>query len=84
MVSTSHIVFRTDAIHGGMLVFQELLLAIDFARFQTKYRAFRANDKFFFSLFLAHTFRLLAATMKLFKQWFPDFVTSCFHLFATL
>ena len=51
MVSTGRIVFRTDAIHGGTLVFQGLLLAIDLARFQTKYRAFRANYKFFFPYF---------------------------------
>ena len=33
---------------------------------------------------LSHTTRLLAATLKPLKLWLPNFVTSCFYLFATI
>ena len=34
--------------------------------------------------FLSHTTILLAATLKPLKLWLPNFVTSCFYLFATI
>ena len=33
--------------------------------------------------FLSHTTIVLAATLKPLKLWLPNFVTSCFYLFAT-
>ena len=34
--------------------------------------------------FLSHTKIVLAATLKPLKLWLPNFVTSCFYLFATI
>ena len=34
--------------------------------------------------FLSHTTIVLAATLKPLKLWLPNFVTSCFYLFATI
>ena len=34
--------------------------------------------------FLSHTTIVLAATVKPLKLWLPNFVTSCFYLFATI
>ena len=33
---------------------------------------------------LSHTTIVLAVTLKPLKLWLPNFVTSCFHLFATI
>ena len=34
--------------------------------------------------FLSHTTIVLVATLKPLKLWLPNFVTSCFYLFATI
>ena len=34
--------------------------------------------------FLSHTTIVLAATLKPLKLWLPNFVTSCFYLYATI
>ena len=34
--------------------------------------------------FLSHTTIVLAATLKPYKLWIPNFVTSCFFIFATI
>ena len=34
--------------------------------------------------FLSHTTRMLAATLKPYKLWLLNFVTTPFHLFATI